>query len=58
VGDGASLVVAGYEQLDHFGVGLGPLPGSLASIAAMVASSNQILLVASENSLLRIQLGA
>lgn len=56
VGDGTAVVVAGDERLDHFGVGIGPLPGSLASIAAMVAVSNDTLLVASENSLLRVQL--
>ncbi len=56
VGDGSSVVVAGHEQLDHFGVGIGPLPGSMARVAAMAAVANDTLLVASENSLLRIQL--
>lgn len=56
VGDGTTALVAGNETLDHFGVGLGPLPGTLAGIAAMVAASNNTLLVVSENSLLRVQL--
>ena len=56
VGDGTTALVAGNEALDHLGVGLGPLPGSVASIAAMVAASNTTLLVASENSLLRVKL--
>jgi hypothetical protein len=56
VGDGTSVLVAGDAGLDHFGVGIGPLPGSLASIPAMVAVSSNTLLVASENSVLRVQL--
>ena len=58
VGDGTTVLVAGNETLDHIGVGLGlgPLPGSLAGIAAMVAVADSTLLVASENSLLRVQL--
>lgn len=56
VGDGTTVAVAGDERPDHFGVGLGALPGSLGTIAAMVAAADKTLLVASENALLRFQL--
>lgn len=56
VGDGTTVLVAGNESLDHSGVGIGPLPGSMASVVAIVAVSDSTLLVASENSLVRVQL--